>query len=68
MKQCLTDKTLKDERITLIANEKVVLDKRELAKIFNEYFSNIASKLDIQFRSNIFIHYEGSFTKYKVFH
>ena len=40
---CLTDKTLKDERTTLIENEKVITDERGLVKIFNEYFSNIAS-------------------------
>ena len=47
MKSCLTDKTLKGERITLIENEKVVSDERELEKIFEEYFSNIAPNLDI---------------------
>ena len=47
VKLCLTDKTLKDERIMLIKIEKVVSDERELVKIFNEYFSNILPKLDI---------------------
>ena len=41
VKPCLTDKTLRDERITIIKNEKVVSDERHLLKIFNEYFSNI---------------------------
>ena len=36
VKSCLTDKTLKDERITLIENDKKVSDERELVKIFNE--------------------------------
>ena len=36
MKPCLTDKRLKGERITLIENEKVVSDERELVKIFNK--------------------------------
>ena len=36
VKPCLTDKTLKDERITLIENDKKVLDERELVKILNE--------------------------------
>ena len=31
MKPCLTDKTLKGERIRLIENEKVVLDEGDLA-------------------------------------
>ena len=41
VKPCLTDKTLKDKRITLTENEKVVSDKRKLVKIFNEYFLKI---------------------------
>ena len=32
MKPCLTDKTLKGERVTLIENGNVVSDKRELGK------------------------------------
>ena len=58
MKPCLTDKTLKDERITLIENEKVVSDERELVKMFNEYFSNIVSNLDIQHPPNITLHHD----------
>ena len=58
MKPCLTDKTLKDERITLIKNEKVVSDERELVKIFNEYFSNIARNLDIQRPPSIILHHD----------
>ena len=44
---CLTDKTLKDVRITLTENEKVVPGERELVKIFHEHFSNILSTLII---------------------
>ena len=58
MKPCLTDKTLKDERITLIKNEKVVSDERELVKIFNEYFSNTARNLDIQRPPSIILHHD----------
>ena len=53
VKPCLTDKTLKFKRITLTENEKVVSDERELVKIFNEYFSNIVSNVDIQRPPNI---------------
>ena len=53
MKPCLTDKALKGERLTLIENEKAVSDERELVKIFNKYFSNIVSNLDIQRPSSI---------------
>ena len=48
MKPCLTDKTLRDKRITLVENEKVASDEKELVNIFNEYFTNTASNLDIQ--------------------
>ena len=58
MKSCLTDKTLKGERITLIKNEKVVSDERELEKIFEEYFSNIAPNLDIQHPASIILHHD----------
>ena len=37
----------------LIENEKVVLDKRGLVKIFTDFFSNIVSNLDIQRPPNI---------------
>ena len=38
---CLTDKTIKGERIKKESNE------RELVKDFNEYFSNIVPSIDI---------------------
>ena len=58
MKPCLTGKTLKDERLTLIENEKVVSDERELVKIFNEYFSSIVPNLDIQHLPSIILHHD----------
>ena len=58
VKPCLTEKSLKYERITLIEHEKVVSDERELVKIFNEYFSNTASNLDIRRPPNITFHYD----------
>ena len=56
VKPCLTVKTLKGERITLIENKKVVSDERELVKIFNEYLSNIVPNLDIQRPPSITLH------------
>ena len=41
MKPCSTDKTSKDQRVALTENKNVVSDKRELVKIFNEYFLTI---------------------------
>ena len=67
VKPCLTDKTLKDERITLIENEKVISDERELVKIFNEYFSNIVSNLDIQHPLNITLHHDPVLNAIKIF-
>ena len=58
VKPCLTDKTLKGERITLIENEKVVSDERELVKIFNEYLSNILPNLDIQRPPSITLYHD----------
>ena len=37
MKPCLTNKTLIDERITFIENEKVVSDERELKSLMNTF-------------------------------
>ena len=42
-----TDKTLKDERITLVENNKVVSDESELVEIFSKYFGNIVQNLVI---------------------
>ena len=67
MKPCLTDKTLKDERITIIENEKVVSDEKELVKIFNEYFSNIVPNLDIQRPSSIILHHDPVLNAVKKF-
>ena len=59
VKPCLTEKTLKGERITLIENEKVVSDEGELVEIFNEYFSNIVPNSDIQRPPRITFHQPG---------
>ena len=67
VKPCLTDKTLKSKRITLIENEKVVSDERGLVKIFNEYFSNIVSNLDIQRPPSITLHHDPVFNAIKKF-
>ena len=47
-----TDKILKDERITLVENNKVVLDESELVEIFCKYFGNIAQNLSIDALTN----------------
>ena len=46
------DKILKDERITLVENNKVVSDESELVEIFCKYFGNIVQNLGIDALSN----------------
>ena len=67
VKQCLTDKTLKSDGITLTEYEKVVSKERELAKIFNEYFSNIVPNLDIQLSPSITLHHDPMLNAIKKF-
>ena len=60
MKPCLTNKTLIDERITFIENEKVVSDERELK-------SNIVPNLDIQRPPSIILHHDPVLNAIKKF-
>ena len=48
IKPNFSDKSLKDEKITLVENDKIVSEDSELAKIFNDYFSNIVKNLNIE--------------------
>ena len=45
VKASFTDKTLKDERITLVENKKVISNESELVEIFSKYFGNIVQNL-----------------------
>ena len=51
-KASFTDKTWKDERITLVENSKVVSDESELAEFFSKYFGNIVQNLGIDGLTN----------------
>ena len=53
VKPSFTDKTLKDERITLVKNNKVISDDSKLAEIFGKYFGNIVQNLRIDGLNNI---------------
>ena len=44
---------MKDERITLVENNKVVSDERKLVEIFSKYFGNIVQNLGIDGLTNI---------------
>ena len=43
---------MKDERITLVENNKVVSDESELVEIFSKYFGNIVQNLGIDGLTN----------------
>ena len=53
VKSSFTDKTLKDERITLVENNKFFSDKSKLVEIFNKHFGNIVQNLGIGGLTNI---------------
>ena len=53
VKPLFTDKTLKDERITLVENNKVISDESKLVDIFGKYFGNIVQNLGIDGLTNI---------------
>ena len=42
-----TDKTLKDERITLVAGDKVITEEKDVVKIFKDHFEKIVETLKI---------------------
>ena len=48
MKPSFKDKFLKEERITLVENSKVVSDESRLVEICCKYFRNIARNLGIE--------------------
>ena len=55
VKPSFTEKTLKDERITLVENNKVVSDESNLVEIFSKFFGNIIENLGIDDLTNIFL-------------
>ena len=42
-----TDKTLKDERITLVNGDKVITEEKDVVKIFKDHFEKIVETLKI---------------------
>ena len=53
VKPSFTDKTLKDEQITLVENNKVVSGESKLVEIFSKSFGNIVQNLRINGLTNI---------------
>ena len=54
VKPSFTDKNLKDEKVTLVENNKVVSEESKLVEIFSKYFENIVQTLGIDGLSNTF--------------
>ena len=48
IKPNFTDKILKDEKIILVENDKVITAETDLAKIFKDHFENIVESLHIE--------------------
>ena len=42
----MTDKTFKNERITLVEDGKIISEVSKLAKVFNNYFGSIEERFD----------------------
>ena len=53
VKPLFTDKTLKNERITLVKNNKVVSDESKLVEMLSKYFRDIVQNLGIDGVTNI---------------
>ena len=54
VKPSFTDQNLKDEKVTLVENNKVVSEESKLVEIFSKYFENIVQTLGIDGLSNTF--------------
>ena len=48
IKPNFTEKTIKDQKITLVENDSVISEDSELAEVFSKYFENVAKNLNIQ--------------------
>ena len=47
IKRNCTDKTLKDERITVVEGDKVITEEKDVVKIFKDHFEKIVETLKI---------------------
>ena len=48
IKHNFTEKTIKDQKITLVEKETVISEEYELAEVFSNYFENVVKNLNIQ--------------------
>ena len=49
----LSNKFVNNEKITLVDNEKIITNDKEVAKVLNEFFSNIIKTLSIPNKDHI---------------
>lgn len=54
----MTDKTFKNERITLVEDGKIISEVSKLAKVFNNYFGSIEERFDLK-RPEISLEYNN---------
>ena len=53
VKPVLSNKFDNNEKITLVDNEKIITNDKEVAKVLNEFFSNIIKTLNIPNKDHI---------------
>ena len=53
VKPVLSNKFVNNEKITLVDNEKIITNDKEVAKVLNEFFSNIIKTLNIPNKDHI---------------
>ena len=53
VKSMLSNKFVNSEKITLVDNEKIITNGKEIAKVLNDFFSNIIKTLDIPKKDHI---------------
>ena len=47
VKPMLSNKFINNEKITLVDNEKIITNGKDIAKVLNDFFSNIIKTLNI---------------------
>ena len=55
MKSSFSDKCNNFENITLVENNRIISDDKELASTFNNYFSNVIDNLNLKVPENLLI-------------
>lgn len=53
MKTCFSDKSNNFENLTVVENEKVTSDEKELSEVFNKYFDVLLCNLNLKVPENL---------------